>query len=239
MKSNPNNLQQLLQQLLSGQVPMAESTENQTHEQIEKMIQEFNDYFESGSVPKSSITPPEQHIPTEQEILAEIFGNDIPDNVRLVTGADYKQSLDSQSPEQPELTQQPESPEKEVEFVEPTVYGENFVKPACNAFIHEPDDSDTKTAIIEVNLAGYPKDGISITVDNNEVTVIASRKEDKLDRKCKASISEIDFNDAKRVIKVSSNYADGELSSTFFNGLLTIQMKALPIVDTKKTIKIL
>lgn len=75
--------------------------------------------------------------------------------------------------------------------------------------------------LLEISLAGYAKEDISITKDGNTITVIADRSETN----AVYQRQDIKFGKVERKFIIPNEYSSGEVTSTYKDGLLSILIK--------------
>lgn len=88
---------------------------------------------------------------------------------------------------------------------------------------------------IDIAIAGFSKDQITIEQSSNKIIVKGSKPADESKRKYIQQC--ISTNDFSRVLILHENYVDGEVSAEFENGILQIEVKPKKQVTNKIKIK--
>jgi len=84
-------------------------------------------------------------------------------------------------------------------------------------------DKKTNIVFVEVALAGFSKDDVSVRLENGNLVISSAgvtAEEDDIEYVQK----DIAFRSFERVIKLHEKYSKGKVNATFENGLLTVMI---------------
>jgi molecular chaperone IbpA len=92
------------------------------------------------------------------------------------------------------------------------------------------------TVIIEIALAGFSKEDISIERDNASLIVVGTKKEEEVDKDAHFIYKNIAQRSFKKRYTVGAEY--GDIRARFKDGILSIHLEKEPEKETKQTVEI-
>jgi len=101
-----------------------------------------------------------------------------------------------------------------------------FISPEVNIF-------ETKDGyVLEAEMPGVPKDGLEITLEDNELTIIGHRKQESLSGQ--ALFHECPRADYRRVFELDPAIDGGKISARIDQGVLTVTLPKSEEVKPRK-----
>lgn len=105
-------------------------------------------------------------------------------------------------------------------------HGQNFVTPEVNIF-------ETKNGyVLEAEMPGVTKDGLDITLEGNQLTIVGRREKDEL--KAEALYRESSKADYRRVFELDPAIDTAKIDAKVEQGVLTIQLPKSERVKPRK-----
>jgi HSP20 family protein len=125
-----------------------------------------------------------------------------------------------------------------------TKYEHNFLQNLLSDFnsFHFPSFSQLKTMtkeledkfVISLEMPGFSKEDISISIDNKLLTVSAERKKESTSDNEKIHLNEFSYGLFKRSFNLPSNFNNEDINASFLNGILSIDLPKKEISEVKK-----